>query len=74
MELSVIEKQAMELPEIDRALLAERLWQSVRPVSDDIKQAWIEEAESRVAAFRRGEIKLIDGGEVMKDLRASYAH
>ena len=34
--------------------------------------AWTEEAESRLAAFRRGEVSAVDGPTVLQELRSRY--
>ena len=38
--------------------------------SKDIEAAWIEEAERRWDAYKRGELKAIDGDEAMAHLRS----
>lgn len=50
-----IEREAVRLPVKDRELLAERLMRSVRrePLSQ-VEEAWVEEAERRFSAWRRG--------------------
>lgn len=50
-----IEREAVRLPVKDREVLAERLMRSVKhqPLTQ-VEEAWVEEAERRFAAWRRG--------------------
>lgn len=71
MDLSVIEKEAMQLPETERAMLADRLLASLDK-SPDLRRKWVEEAEERIAAYRRGDIEALDGPQAMASLRARF--
>lgn len=55
------EKEALNLSEIDRALLANRLIESISRPPDHILKAWAEEANSRSDAYRAGKVSAIDG-------------
>lgn len=72
MEAAIIEKEALQLPDSERAVLADRLLESLsrRPVGLDA--AWIREADSRMAAFQEGRIASVDGPEAMAGLRAEF--
>ena len=72
MDAAIIEKEAMNLPDSERAVLADRLISSLRPVPEDLKEAWVSEADSRMEGFRDGEISAIDGPEAMADLKARF--
>lgn len=69
----IIEKEAMQLPAGDRALLADRLIQSISQTQSSLKQAWIKEAESRMAAYRDGKISAVDGAQGLADLRTRHS-
>ena len=72
MEMAIIEKEALRLPDGQRALLADRLIESLSGVTPALRQAWLAEADSRMEAFRRGEIQAVDGPEAMSALRARF--
>ena len=69
MNLQMLEKEALQLPENLRAMLAERLIESVSPLSMEIKKSWIQETKERMGAFERGEIESVDGVTAMTSLR-----
>lgn len=70
MDAAIIEKEALQLPESQRALLADRLMESLSRTSTEVRQAWIREARDRVDAFQEGKIEAADGPEALADLRA----
>lgn len=60
-------KEALSLPPAERAEIAERLLSSLDPPSQEgIDALWGKEAEERLDAFDRGEIKAIPAKEVFK--------
>ena len=66
------EKQALKLPAHDRAMLAERLIASldeVDPVENE--RMWVEEAEARYQAYKRGEIESFPAEETIREIRDS---
>ncbi len=67
MSVTEIQKQALELPAEERALLADQLMQSLE--DPEILKAWAAESEDRWAAFKRGEITARDGDEALAELR-----
>jgi len=71
MDLAVIEKQALELPPAERALLAEHLLQSLEDPS--VLSAWAVESADRLAAYDCGEIEGRDAEEAVADIRASLS-
>ena len=73
MDVAILEKEALLLPEHARAILADRLIESISPPPSSLLDAWIEESESRLDAFQRGEIEAIDGQEALKALRDSLS-
>ena len=51
---------ALSLPDESRAVLAEKLLDSLGDkIPQDIEEAWIKEAERRLQAYREGKIKAI---------------
>ena len=73
MDQIILEREAMRLPPKDRALLADALLVSL---DDDavraVEAAWIEEADARLDAYRRGEIEAKDGPTVLRELRTRH--
>ena len=62
-------EQALALPSQDRADLIERLLDSLAHRTDErIDALWAAEAESRIAAFRRGELVAISAEEVFAEI------
>ena len=60
-------KEALSLPPAERAEIAERLLSSLDPPSQEqIDALWGKEAEERLDAFSRGEIKAIPAKEVFE--------
>ena len=69
----IVEKEALNLPEIDRALLANRLIESLSSPPDHILKAWAEEADSRSDAYRTGKISATDGPKAVAELKSRYS-
>jgi len=62
-------REALGLPPIDRAELVEQILASFEfPARQDIDAAWAQEAEDRIDAYKRGEIKSSPASEVFKDI------
>ncbi|MSQ06716.1 MAG: addiction module antitoxin RelB [Dehalococcoidia bacterium] len=56
-KLSDVERDAMELPPRERAVLAERLLATLEDGDDgDVEGLWLQEAEKRYADYRAGKI------------------
>ncbi len=72
MDAAILEKEALSLPESARAVLADRLIESISPIPPTILDSWIEESESRLKAFERGEIEAVDGEEALSLLKNKY--
>jgi hypothetical protein len=73
MDAAVIEKEALRLPEVDRAFLADRLLQSISPIPSELKNAWIKEANERMEAFREGRLTAVAGPQALSSLRAKFS-
>lgn len=63
-------RDALSLPPKARAKLAEELLESLDdPNQKEIDRRWADEAEDRIDAYERGEIKTIPGQEVFRRLK-----
>lgn len=69
MESVLIEKEAMKLPLIERALLVDRLLQTLDAEKDLSIKAWAEVTEKRLEKFRAGEMEAFDGQAVIDSIR-----
>ena len=69
MESVLIEKEAMKLPLFERALLVDRLLQTLDAEKDSSIKAWTEATEKRLDKFRAGKIEALDGQAVIESLR-----
>jgi putative addiction module component (TIGR02574 family) len=68
-DLEAVSAAALSLPAQDRAALAERLLDSLDDREQkEIDAAWAEEAEHRLQAYDRGELKAIPEEEVFRSL------
>jgi putative addiction module component (TIGR02574 family) len=62
--------EALSLPPRSRAQLADKLLDSLnRPRQKAIDKLWAAEAEGRIDAYERGEIKVVTGKAVFRGLR-----
>ena len=69
-----IAEEALSLPSDARALLADRLVESLDPLEDGyIRQLWVTEAHVRCDNVRNGVIKTIPGQEALERVRKSVA-
>ncbi|MFP4167657.1 MAG: addiction module protein [Desulfonatronovibrionaceae bacterium] len=69
MESVVLEKEAMKLSEFERALLADRLLQTLEYDHAPSIKAWTEVAENRLDKFRSGKMEAIDCMDFIDSLR-----
>lgn len=69
MEPAILEREALRLPESQRALLADRLLQSLGLEDEETLKRCGEEAERRLDAYRRGQVQAVDGPEAVRRLR-----
>ena len=64
-------EEALQLPSSERADLAERLLDSLAFGTDQrVDGLWAAEAESRIAAFRRGELSAVPAEDVVAEIEA----
>lgn len=72
MDAVVLQKEALQLPEKDRALLADSLLASLSTTSAELENAWAREACERMEAFQAGRIDAVDGPSAMAELRSKF--
>ena len=73
MRVEDLTDEALALPSEARALLADRLVESLDPAEDGhIHRLWVEEARRRLDELRSGRVKSIPGEEAMAGLRRKY--
>ncbi len=73
MELALNEltDKALALPTDERAILAQRLWESVEGFADGtIEKEWLKVAEQRWKDIEEGRVQCIPAEEAMKKARA----
>jgi len=73
MDFPVLEKEALQLTDRERALLADRLLVSLETGSAALRDKWIAESESRLRAYESGLVPAVDGPETMASLRSRFA-
>ena len=61
-------RQALKLPANDRAALIDGLIVSLDKPDPAVDALWLKEAESRMAAYRSGEIDAVDTDQVFDEL------
>jgi putative addiction module component (TIGR02574 family) len=64
-------RQAMKLSSNERAVLIDELIVSLDKPDPSLDAAWLKEAESRLAAYRSGELVAIDAEQVFAALGKS---
>lgn len=70
-----IVEQALLLPRDDRAELVEKLLQSLNtPLQEEMDKLWAEEAEKRVKEVEEGKVKVLDGEQVIKEVKTRLKH
>lgn len=73
MRVEDIADEALALPSEARALLADRLVESLDPAEDGyIHDLWVAEAQRRLQELRSGTVKGIPGDEAIARLRQKY--
>lgn len=61
-------RQALQLPPNDRAALVEGLITSLDKPDCELDALWLKEAESRLAAYRSGELDAVGADQVFAEL------
>jgi putative addiction module component (TIGR02574 family) len=74
MSVEQIADEALALPSEARALLADRLVESLDPAEDGyIRQLWMREAKRRVDEVRRGEVQTVTAEQAFAEVRQAIA-
>lgn len=74
MNIEQITESALSLPSEARALLADRLVESLDPAEDGhIHKIWAAEAQRRLQEVRSGKVKSIPGPEAFERVRRAVA-
>ncbi|MDP1605140.1 MAG: addiction module protein [Rhodocyclaceae bacterium] len=74
MTVEQIADEALALPSEARALLADRLVESLDPAEDGyIRQLWMREARRRIDEVRSGNVKTIPADEAFAQARQAIA-
>lgn len=72
--LETIERDALELPEIDRVLLVKRLLISLEPPADGrVEKAWDDVIAIRVREVKEGRAQGRPLEEMLREARAKYS-
>jgi len=70
--LSDVTKDALSLPADDRAVLAQRVWESMEHFADaDVEKAWMAEADRRWREIEEGKVQCQPADQVMSQARKS---
>ena len=72
MEAVIVEKEALQLSDCERAVLADRLLESLSRRRVGLDEAWLKEADDRMMAFRAGKIDAVSGPVSLADLRKDF--
>ena len=73
MKVEDLTEEVLSLPSEARALLADRLVESLDPAEESkLHDLWVVEAHKRLQELRSGAVKGIPGAEVSASLRKKY--
>ncbi|NMM11978.1 MAG: addiction module protein [Rhodoferax sp.] len=66
-------EQAVQLPPVERMALVEHILDSLDEPDPAMDALWAQEADDRLAAYRRGEIRAVPLSEVLAKYKSSSA-
>lgn len=66
-----LSEQAVQLPPVDRMALVERILDSLDAPDPTMDVLWAREADDRLVAYRRGEVRAIALSDVLAKYRVS---
>jgi len=70
--VEMVAQEALGFPTVERALLAEKLLDSLAgETNTDVDRAWMDEVRRRRAAVRDGSATFIDGPDAVRQARAA---
>ncbi|MCX6902011.1 MAG: addiction module protein [Verrucomicrobia bacterium] len=71
MDSAILTQEALRLSAWERAQVIDALWQSLDPVEQTaLDQAWLTESHDRLQAYRKGELKALDGEATLNAIEA----
>jgi hypothetical protein len=74
MTMEQVAEEALALPSEARALLADRLAESLEPAEDqNVRQLWVTEARRRQEDVRSGRVKTIPRDEALAQVKRAVA-
>lgn len=62
----ILIEQALELPALERAVMAEQLLLSLNQPDPEIDAIWAAEAEYRLTAYQIGEVDVVSLSDILK--------
>lgn len=70
MDAAIIEHEALALTAVERALLADRLLETLNIGNSSRMKLWGQEADRRLDLYERGEVSEIEGTSLVANLRS----
>lgn len=68
---TALEKEVLKLSAEEKAHMIDALWRSLDPVEQEaVDRAWLAESRDRLQAFRKGELKALDGEAAIKSIES----
>jgi putative addiction module component (TIGR02574 family) len=66
-----LEKEALKLSPEEKVRIIDALWRSLDPAEQTaVDRAWAAESRDRLEAYRRGELKALDGETELKSIES----
>ncbi|MBJ7898404.1 MAG: addiction module protein [Cyanobacteria bacterium RI_101] len=73
MDSLLLKEEALKLSPFEKAQLIDALWQSLEsPERESVDQAWLQESQDRLSAYRRGQIQAVDGAGALSELKERF--
>lgn len=72
MEAAILEKEALQLSDGERAVLADRLLASLSRKPAGLDTFWLREADDRMKAYHEGNIEAVAGPEALAEIRREF--
>jgi hypothetical protein len=69
MDAAIIEHEALALSAVERALLADRLLETLNVGNSSRMKLWGQEADRRLDLYEKGEVSEIEGTSLVANLR-----
>jgi len=71
MDSVILASEALKLPALERAQIIDALWRSLDPAEQaSIDQSWLAESRDRLRAYRKGNLKPLEGEETLREIEA----